>query len=257
MNSNIKSNVRKLTASDKVFFSKLQDANIPVIDLIQKYEQNKTEQVFFRSKDYCFAVTTLHCSRKNNLAVIGDSGVGKTAFVHYLAKYIPLILPSFALAEINIASLISGCAYRGEFEKKLTAVIELAISYNAIIYFDEAHALSMTGGSNTGGIDALNILKPHLTNDFRCVICTTSKESVALRKDVAFSRRFRFLELKPLSDDFKRKIVISKFGDTDIIRTYLNSNTIEKKELFEMIDDIDFLMSAEKIKEVDGEIYIK
>lgn len=211
-------------------------------------KSKKCYEVLYRSDDYDFAITALNCSRKNNLAVTGTSGVGKTAFIHFLAKFIPSILPEYNFAEINIASLIAGCVYRGEFEKKLTTVIELATLHNTIVYFDEAHSLSMTGGNNTGGIDAMNILKPYLTRNFRCIISTTTSESFILKNDIAFSRRFRFLELNPLTSELKREIIISKFGESEVTMEYLHSLPEKTKELFEMIDDLDFLLSKKIIE---------
>lgn len=257
MYSNINSNVRTLSISESNFFTKMRAANILVVDLIDLYNKGKTEEVMYRNDDYDFAITALNCSRKNNLAVTGNSGVGKTAFIHFLAKFIALVLPEYNFAEINIASLISGCAYRGEFEKKLTTVIELATLHNIIVYFDEAHCLSMTGGNNTGGIDAVNILKPYLTRNFRCIISTTTDEAFILEKDIAFSRRFRFLELTPLSSELKRKIIISKFGESEVTIEYLRSFPEKSKELFEMIDDLDFLLSKKLIKGSNYEIHFK
>lgn len=257
MDSSVKTNVRKIDFSEKDFFTKMQELNIPVNNLTLRFQQKKIEEVLYRENDYLFAITTLHCRHKNNLAIIGESGVGKTAFIHYLAKYIEKTMPDYSLAEVNISSLLSGCAFRGEFEKKLTMVIEAAILHKAIVYFDEAHALSMTGGANSGGIDAMNILKPYLTNDLRCVISTTTEESVLLKRDVAFARRFRFLELKPLTNEMKKNIIIAKFGDDTIVRRYINNIASDSKPLYEMIDDIDFLFSQNKIGELDDEIYTK
>lgn len=101
----------------------------------------------------------------------------------------------------------------------------------------------MTGGANTGGIDAMNILKPYLSHNFRCIISTTANESLSLKKDIAFSRRFRFLELHPLNSQLNREIIISKFGENETTIEYLHTLPEKNKELFEMIDDLDFLLS--------------
>jgi ATP-dependent Clp protease ATP-binding subunit ClpA len=255
MDSNVKTNVRNISSPVKTFFSEMQELNIPVNNLTLRYQQGKTEEILYREDEYLFAVTTLNCRHKNNLAITGESGVGKTAFIHYLARYIGKTLPEYSLAEVSISSLLAGCAFRGEFEKKLTRVIEAAISCKAVVYFDEAHALSMTGGSNTGGIDAMNILKPYLTNDLRCVISTTTEESALLKNDVAFTRRFRFLELRPLTDEMKMNVVIAKFGDNETIRNYLNNIASDSKPLYEMIDDIDFLFSQHEIGKQYDEIH--
>lgn len=257
MSSNIHTHVRRLGVAEINFYSEMDGLNIPVTNLTAQYMSNKTESVLFREKDYRFAVTTLNCLRKNNLAITGESGVGKTAFIHYLAKYLLLTLSDYTLAEVNIASIISGCGYRGDFEKKLTTLVELAILHKVIIYFDEAHALSMTGGANSGGIDAMNILKSYLTNDFRCIISTTKAESAILTNDTAFSRRFRFLELKPLTGKEKCDVIITKFGDSSDVMGYLEGTDTEDTALFEMIDDLDFLFSAKKINGIANEIYTK
>lgn len=104
----IRNNMKTLTVSESDFFVKMNAAKIHVVDLIDLYGNGKSEEVLHRADEYDFALTTLNCSRKNNLAVIGNSGVGKTAFIHFLAKYLPAILPEYNFAEVNIASLIAG-----------------------------------------------------------------------------------------------------------------------------------------------------
>lgn len=245
---------KKIWLSNNPFYDLVLEKNIVAIDLSEMYTQNKIETVLYRNDDYIKAITILNCKRKNNLMVIGKSGVGKTAFIHGLARYIKIILPNHSLAEVNVAALLSGSAYRGDFEKKLTFLIEQAIVNNIIIYFDEAHTLRFTGGENTGGIDAINILKPHLTKGFRCICSTTTDEFQFLKSDLAFSRRFRILELKQLLHKENKEILIQKFGLNDTVKNYLEDTQNMGKELFEMIDDVDLLTSYSYIREIKNEV---
>ena len=257
MDSIAKSEFNVISKNDDSFFSKMKKMNIHAVDIISERLSGNVEDVFFRNEEYKIAIATLNCNRRNSLAVTGSSGVGKTTFIHYLSNYLPVFLPGFKFAEINVPSLMSDCSYRGEFEKKLTFLIESAINDHVIVYFDEAHSLSMTGGSGTGGIDAMNILKPHLTRGLRCIISTTIEESHHIKNDSAFTRRFRFIELGDISDEQRFYILRNKFKNNPLIESYISENDTSKKNLFELIDDVDFLISTNNIVWGFDEVHTK
>lgn len=104
------------------------------------------EEILHRDVENMMAITSLTCQIKNSLLVTGDSGVGKTSFIRSLVPLIKCHLPDSTLIEVSTASIISGCRYRGEFEDKISKLLELCTEHNIILYFDEAHTLSMTGG---------------------------------------------------------------------------------------------------------------
>ena len=199
--------------------------------------------VFFREKEKVYAITSLCCLRKNSLIVTGPSGVGKTAFVHSLAPLIDNYLPNHTLIEISAANIIAGCRYRREFEEKVSQLLEICIQNKIIIYFDEAHTLSMTGGADTGGIDAINMLKPHLSKNLRCILSSTEIESAILMDDKAFQRRFRLLSLGDISKKNYFKVIESKFKNCKNYTSNITKEVIKENPeatLHEAIDLVDF-----------------
>ena len=208
------------------------------------------EEILHRDVENMVAITSLTCQIKNSLLVTGDSGVGKTSFIRSLAPLIKCHLPDSTLIEVSTASIISGCRYRGECEDKISKLLELCMEHNIILYFDEAHTLSMTGGEETGGIDALNILKPYLSSDLRCILSSTKEESKLLTKDKAFSRRFRTLCLEEIPKKYYAEIIYNKFSSNNAVDISYIKSTISQNEhsnLYELIDLIDFNIAATKL----------
>lgn len=140
--------------------------------------------------------------QKQNAIIIGESGVGKTALVEYLAHLININQVSNGLKdkiiyELDIASIIAGTKYRGEFEEKLKKILKkVKEDKNAIIFIDEIHNIIGAGGAE-GAIDASNILKPYLSRgDICCIGATTYDEYVKLfEKEKALERRFQIVRL--------------------------------------------------------------
>jgi ATP-dependent Clp protease ATP-binding subunit ClpA/ATP-dependent Clp protease ATP-binding subunit ClpC len=141
--------------------------------------------------------------QKQNAIIVGESGVGKTALVEYLAfliakQKVPSFLKDKTIYELDIASIIAGTKYRGEFEEKLKKILKkVKDDKNAIIFIDEIHNIIGAGGAE-GAIDASNILKPYLSRgDICCIGATTYDEYVKLfEKEKALERRFQVLYLQ-------------------------------------------------------------
>ena len=140
--------------------------------------------------------------QKQNAIIIGEPGVGKTALVEYLAHLInlqkvPLFLKDKAIYELDIASIIAGTKYRGEFEEKLKKILKkVKEDKKAIVFIDEIHNIIGAGGAE-GAIDASNIIKPYLSRgDVCCIGATTYDEYVKLfEKEKALERRFQVIRL--------------------------------------------------------------
>jgi ATP-dependent Clp protease ATP-binding subunit ClpC len=135
---------------------------------------------------------------KNNPVLIGDPGVGKTAIVEGLAQRInenqvPEILANKRVVALDLSSMIAGTKYRGEFEDRLTKIVnEIKTAGDVIIFIDELHTI-VGAGAAEGAIDAANILKPSLARgEFQCVGATTLDEyRKHIEKDAALERRFQ------------------------------------------------------------------
>lgn len=155
------------------------------------------DPVIGREKEITRIIEVLKRKNKNNPLLLGEAGVGKTSLVEELASRItknlvPDFLKGKTIYEVNLSSVIAGTKYRGEFEEKLTKLInELETNNNLILFIDEIHTLVGAGGAE-GAIDASNILKPALARGKLSLIgATTLKEyTSSIEKDKALDRRF-------------------------------------------------------------------
>ncbi len=167
-------------------------------DLTELAEQNKLDPVIGRATEIERVVQILCRRQKNNPVLIGEPGVGKTAIVEGLAQRlvtgdIPEILGDKRIISLDLAALVAGTKYRGQFEERLQAVIkELQQSRGIIIFIDELHTL-VGAGAAEGSIDASNMLKPALSRgEIQCIGATTMDEyRKHIEKDGALERRFQ------------------------------------------------------------------
>lgn len=151
---------------------------------------------------------------KNNPVLVGPPGTGKTTIIEGLAQSIVNntctdFLSNKIIYEIDLASMIAGTKYRGQFEERLKSLIKtLSLSKNAILFIDEIHTL-VGAGAAEGSMDAANILKPALARgDIKCIGATTMKEySKYIKKDQALSRRFAKINIKEPSIPETKKII--------------------------------------------------
>jgi len=141
--------------------------------------------------------------RKNNPLYVGEAGVGKTAIVEGLARLIvegkvPEVLSDSIIYSLDLGSLLAGTKYRGDFEKRLKAVIsEVRKQPGAVLFIDEIHTLIGAGATSGGVMDASNLIKPALTSgELRCIGSTTYQEYRGIfEKDHALSRRFQKIDV--------------------------------------------------------------
>jgi len=170
------------------------------VDLVQQAIDGKLDPVVGRDEEISRVVRVLSRRTKNNPALIGEPGVGKTAIVEGLAQRIvtgdvPLALQRCRIMSLDMGLLIAGAKYQGEFEERLKMVLkEISEAEGKIILFiDEIHLVLGTGRSSDGGMDAANLLKPMLARgELRCIGTTTLTEyRKYIEKDAAFERRFQ------------------------------------------------------------------
>ncbi len=175
-------------------------------DLSKLAKEGKLDPVVGRANEIERVVQILARRTKNNPVLIGEAGVGKTAIVEGLAQTIvtgkvPEILIDKRIVVLDLALMVAGTKYRGQFEERIKAVMdEIRRSENTIIFIDELHTLVGAGGAE-GAIDASNILKPALSRgEIQCIGATTLDEyRKHIEKDAALARRFQTITVDPPS----------------------------------------------------------
>ena len=167
-------------------------------DLTEMAKEGKLDPIIGREKEIERVIQILSRRTKNNPALIGDPGVGKTAIAEGLAQKIiegniPEILKGKRVVTLDLSSMVAGSKYRGEFEERLKNVMnEIRESKNVILFLDEMHTIIGAGGAE-GAIDASNILKPALARgEIQAIGATTLDEyRKHVEKDAALERRFQ------------------------------------------------------------------
>ncbi|HIJ79000.1 MAG: ATP-dependent Clp protease ATP-binding subunit ClpA [Desulfobulbaceae bacterium] len=157
-----------------------------------------------RTKELTRVMQTLCRRRKNNPLLVGEPGVGKTAVAEGLALHIhdgkvPEVLRDVEIRLLDMGGLLSGTKYRGDFEKRLKAVIAAVEKEpNVILFIDEIHTIVGAGATSGGSMDASNLLKPALqSGSLRCIGSTTYEEyRNYIEKDRALSRRFQKIDIE-------------------------------------------------------------
>jgi ATP-dependent Clp protease ATP-binding subunit ClpC len=173
-------------------------------DLTSLARENKLDPVIGRKNEIERVIQILSRRTKNNPVLLGEAGVGKTAIVEGLAQRIvngdvPEILIDRRIVILDLALMVAGTKYRGQFEERIKAVMdEIKRSENVIIFIDELHTLVGAGGAE-GAIDASNILKPALSRgEIQCIGATTLDEyRKYIEKDAALERRFQTITIDP------------------------------------------------------------
>lgn len=167
-------------------------------DLTDLARENKLDPIIGRKNEIERVIQVLCRRRKNNPVLLGEAGVGKTAIVEGLAQEIiagnvPEILRDKRLITLDLALMVAGTKYRGQFEERIKAVMdEIRKSKNILLFIDELHTI-VGAGAAEGAIDASNILKPALSRgEVQCIGATTLDEyRKYIEKDAALERRFQ------------------------------------------------------------------
>jgi ATP-dependent Clp protease ATP-binding subunit ClpA len=183
--------------------------DIFAVDLNEQARQGKIDPLIGREREVERTIQVLCRRRKNNPLYVGESGVGKTAIAEGLAKKIvdeevPEVLATSTIYALDMGALLAGTKYRGDFEKRLKAVLQqLKKQENAIMFIDEIHTVIGAGAASGGAMDASNLLKPVLqSGDLKCIGSTTYQEYRNIfEKDRALSRRFQKIDVMEPSVD--------------------------------------------------------
>jgi ATP-dependent Clp protease ATP-binding subunit ClpC len=173
-------------------------------DLTELAKQGKLDPVIGREREIERAVQILCRRSKNNPVLLGEAGVGKTAIVEGFAQRVvagevPEILADKRIVVLDLAMMVAGTKYRGQFEERIKAVMnEVRRAKNTILFIDELHTLVGAGGAE-GAIDAANVLKPALARgEIQCIGATTLDEyRKYIEKDNALARRFQEIIVEP------------------------------------------------------------
>ena len=174
------------------------------INLCEKAKAGKIDPLLGREEEVLRTVQVLSRRRKNNPLFVGQAGVGKTAIAEGIAKKIvdgkvPEVLKEASIYSLDIGVLIAGTKYRGDFEKRLKAVLtDLQKIPHGILFIDEIHTMIGAGSVSGGSLDASNLLKPALADgSLRCMGSTTIEEfRKVFEKDHALTRRFQKIDIE-------------------------------------------------------------
>ncbi|HTM00437.1 MAG TPA: ATP-dependent Clp protease ATP-binding subunit [Candidatus Omnitrophota bacterium] len=229
-------------------------------DLTALARENKLDPIIGRESEIERVIQVLSRRKKNNPILIGEPGVGKTAIAEGLAERIvenrvPETLKDKRIVTLDLAAVVAGTKYRGQFEERLKAVMnEIRESKDTIIFIDELHTIVGAGGAE-GAIDASNMLKPALARgELQCIGATTLDEfRKYIEKDGALERRFQPIMVDPPSVDETIQIIMglrdkyeahhgSKYTDDAIVAAvkladrYINDRFLPDKAI-DVIDE--------------------
>jgi len=229
-------------------------------DLTALARENKLDPIIGRESEIERVIQVLSRRKKNNPILIGEPGVGKTAIAEGLAERIvenrvPETLKDKRIVTLDLAAVVAGTKYRGQFEERLKAVMnEIRESKDTIIFIDELHTIVGAGGAE-GAIDASNMLKPALARgELQCIGATTLDEfRKYIEKDGALERRFQPIMVDPPSVDETIQIIMglrdkyeahhgSKYTDGAIVAAvkmadrYINDRFLPDKAI-DVIDE--------------------
>ena len=185
------------------------------VNLNEQAKENKTFTCIGRQDVVDEITLVLGRKIKNNVIMIGDPGVGKTAVAEGLAHMIvnnqvPEVIKDHIIYSVDVGSLIAGSKYRGDFEERLKVLLGILEKNNkAIMFIDEAHMMHGAGSSGQGGVDLANLLKPHLARGDLKVIASTTWEEYRkhFEKDRALMRRFAKVNIEEPSIEHAKQIM--------------------------------------------------
>ncbi|WP_100657073.1 ATP-dependent Clp protease ATP-binding subunit ClpA [Alteromonas flava] len=172
-------------------------------NLNESAKDGKIDPLIGRDSELERTIQILCRRRKNNPLLVGEAGVGKTAIAEGLAyrivnKQVPDVIAESTVYSLDLGGLLAGTKYRGDFEKRLKAILkELSKDEHAILFIDEIHTIIGAGAASGGVMDASNLLKPKLSSgELRCIGSTTYQEYQGIfEKDRALARRFQKVDI--------------------------------------------------------------
>lgn len=247
------------------------------VNLNELAREGKLDPIVGRSSELQRIIQILCRRRKNNPILVGDAGVGKTAIAEGLAqlieaKKVPSIIENLEIYSLDMAALLAGTKFRGDFEERLKGILKVIEKKNkdngCILFIDEIHNIIGAGSTNAGSMDASNLLKPALSRGLlRCMGSTTYEEfRKFFEKDQALTRRFQKVDIvEPSVSDTIQIIsgIKHKFEDhhnvkyeDEIIKeaVKLSSKHINDRKLPDKaIDVIDEVGSSLNIRRSKGE----
>ena len=243
------------------------------VDLTLKASKGELDPVIGRDTEINRVIEILSRRSKNNPLLVGDAGVGKTAIVEGLSylianSMVPINLQNKRIISIDMACLVAGTKYRGEFEERIRNILEeVAGDPNIILFIDEIHTIVGAGGAE-GAIDASNIFKPALARgDIKVIGATTLEEyKKFIEEDKALSRRFQniyvktpdkkttkniLLGLKPIYEDFHNVLIDDNIIDLiiDLSDKYIH-NRYEPDKSIDILDEVCAYVSLKETKEL-------
>ena len=206
-------NEQSSSSAEKTTTRIAEKSQTPIIDkfctdLTSLAEQGALDPVVGRQTEMLRVMQILCRRKKNNPVLIGDPGVGKTAVVEGIAqliatKNVPVPLENKRIVTLNMATLVAGTQFRGQFEERVRKIMEEVKKHKEIIVFiDEIHTI-IGAGSAPGSLDAANMLKPALARgEMQCIGATSTAEyKKSIEKDAALDRRFQKILLSPASQE--------------------------------------------------------
>ena len=253
-------------------------------DLTQKAREGKIDPVIGRKKEIDKIIQVLSRRTKNNPVLIGEPGVGKSAVVEGLAQAIiknevPDLLKNKIVFSLDLAGMVAGAKYRGDFEERLkNAINSIKNNGNVILFIDEIHSIVGAGSTSDGNMDAANILKPMLARGELQTIGATTLEEYRkyIEKDAALERRFTPVQvdeptvedtvsiLRGLRDKYEahHKVVITDeaiiaaatLSDRYITDRYLPDKAIDLIDEAASRARLNSLYSPEEVKELEEKI---
>ncbi|OOZ42005.1 ATP-dependent Clp protease ATP-binding subunit ClpA [Solemya pervernicosa gill symbiont] len=203
-------------------------------NLNEKARLGEIDPLIGRKEEVERTVQILCRRRKNNPLLVGEAGVGKTAIAEGLAKLIvdgevPEVLSEDTIFSLDLGALVAGTKYRGDFEKRLKALLaQLQKTPGAVLFIDEIHTIIGAGSASGGAMDASNLIKPMLASgELKCIGSTTYQEYRGIfEKDRALSRRFQKIDVPEPSVDETFEILKglkSRFEEHHKVKYPLNS----------------------------------
>ena len=265
-NKSYKSDINKATASvsqaEKILNHYCENLN-------KKAEEGKVDPVIGRAQETSDIIEILARRNKSNVLMVGDPGVGKTAIAEGLAlaivlKTVPEYLENYTVYNLDIGTLLAGSKYRGDFEEKITEVLNaLNVKGKSILFIDEAHQMRGAGAGSQSSVDFSNMIKPALSKGKIKVIASTTWEEYtqSFEKDRALMRRFQRVTIDEPTPEVSKDILYglkatfeSFHGgtiDNDAIESAVDLSVrylTDKKLPDKAIDLIDASCAKQKIK---------